>query len=300
MSINLGAVDELPTTSSRSEEGQLVSTSTHRRLGSEPASAFTISRSSASDTSPRRRAGGNTFQHQRNRAATNAGIFGPGSRLRFGSSPTHRHNQGRYGWKNINESSASAEDDGRPKLISLSDLIRKEDKVPATLLYEPALDTDALVSASDSRGSPQQYMRGGTVAEVDALSAAKHGNSNRLSKFLQDGGDPETVDRGHPMRWSLLHYASGSEIMGWNLASSFYRSRPEPDCTDGYATCVSELLAAGADPNVTSKVGGFMPLMSAALTGCKECCALLLRAGAQVDKKSNDHRTAFDFAMNAK
>jgi hypothetical protein len=34
-----------------------------------------------------------------------------------------------------------------------------------------------------------------------------------------------------------------------------HRSRPEPDCNDGYAECVSMLLAAGADPNVTSIQG---------------------------------------------
>jgi hypothetical protein len=36
---------------------------------------------------------------------------------------------------------------------------------------------------------------------------------------------------------------------------STHRSRPEPDCNDGYAECVSMLLAAGADPNVTSIQG---------------------------------------------
>ncbi|CAM9609749.1 unnamed protein product, partial [Sphacelaria rigidula] len=59
------------------------------------------------------------------------------------------------------------------------------------------------------------------------------------------------------------------------------------------------LLAAGADPNATSKHGGYTPLMCAAFTGSKECCWLLLLAGAQVDRKADDGRTAFQFAEKA-
>eukprot|EP00953_Heterococcus_sp_UTEX-ZZ885_P041611 21222-Heterococcus_DN1.PRE.5 len=46
-----------------------------------------------------------------------------------------------------------------------------------------------------------------------------------------------------------------------------HRSRPEPDCNDGYAECVSMLLAAGADPNVTSIQGKsiYCKLMSLSL-----------------------------------
>lgn len=245
----------------------------------------------------------------RSRSITaSGGLFGTGARRRFGSisSPPTRQastqgpRYGRQGWK-TNDSSAAVEDDDRPKLVSLSDLIRKEDKVPATL-YDHGGDTDVVIDTRDVGGGglPQQAMNGGTVGIQDALQAAEHGNSILLSKFLQDGGDVATVSRLHHMRWSLLHLAAGCAMMGGRLSFANYRRRPEPDCNDGYATCVSELLAAGADPNVTSKQRGYTPLMSAALTGSKECCWLLLRAGAQVDRKAEDGRTAFDFAQKAK
>lgn len=202
---------------------------------------------------------------------------------------------GRQSWK-TNESSA-ADDDDRPKLVSLSDLIRKE-LVSATL-YEHGGDGDVVPDARDVGGVSQQGINGGTVGVQEALEAAEHGNSTLLSKFLQDGGDVATVSRLHHMRWSLLHLAAGCSMIG-RMSFASYRSRPEPDCNDGYASCVSELLAAGADPNVTSMHGGYTPLMSAALSGSKQCCWLLLRAGAVVDKKADDGRTAFDFARKAR
>lgn len=249
---------------------------------------------------------GNTPLYK-NRSSAALGLFGTGvgGRRRFGSASSPHHGlgqsgglrSGRHGWKLNNDSNASAEDDGKPKLVSLSDLIRKEDKVPATL-YEHGGNTDVVMDSRDVGGLPQQVVNGGTVLTQDALQAAEHGNSIRLSKFLQDGGDPATVSRLHHNRWSLLHLAAGCAMMGGRLSFA-YRSRPEPDCNDGYTNCVKELLAAGADPNVTSQ-HGFAPLMSAALTGSHECCILLLRAGAQLDKKSDDGRTAYDFALKAK
>ncbi|CAM9451184.1 unnamed protein product, partial [Phaeothamnion confervicola] len=129
---------------------------------------------------------------------------------------------------------------------------------------------------------------------------------NRMVPFSfplppQDGGDPHLSSRLHHMRWSLLHLAAGCATMGGALSfAGAYRSRPEPDCNDGYATCVSLLLAAGANPNVTSKQGCHTPLMGACLTGSSECCWLLLRAGARADMRSDLGQTAFDFAQKAR
>lgn len=229
------------------------------------------------------------------------GLFGTAARRRFSSasSPQSRPmsmqgpRYGRQGWKT---SESNGEDDDRPKLVSLSDLIRKEDL--STLTYDLRGDGDLAPDTRDTGGHSHQAINGGTVGIQEALEAAEHGNSVRLSKFLQDGGDVATVSRLHHMRWSLLHLAAGCAMMGGRLAN--YRSRPEPDCNDGYASCVSELLAAGADPNVTSMHGGYTPLMSAALTGSEQCCMLLLRAGAQADKRADDGRTAFEFAQRAR
>lgn len=302
------------------EQGKGSTALKHRRSESEATSGVTFSRSFGSnqhvpdvvDDSPRWRGGtnrgANTALFNKTRQTASTKLFGSGARRRLGSttSPIHRQHssygprQGRHGWKTT-ESVASAEDDGSPKLVSLSDLIRQEDKVPATLLYEHAGDTDVAMDSWDLGGGlPQQALNGGTVGVQDALQAAEHGNSVRLSKFLLDGGDPGTVSRLHHMRWSLLHLAAGCATMGGRLSFGSYRYRPEPDCNDGYATCVSELLAAGANPNVTSSSRGYTPLMCAALTGSKECCWLLLRAGAHLDKEADDGRTAHDFARSAR
>ncbi|CAM9386779.1 unnamed protein product [Choristocarpus tenellus] len=196
---------------------------------------------------------------------------------------------------NTRSQEEDGEEDNGHKLMSLSDLIRREDKVPATL-YEHGGDADVV---NDVRDNSQQIMDDGAVGTPGALQAAEHGDSIRLSKFLLDGGDPATVSRLSHMGWSLLHLAAGCATMGGPLSFG-YRSRPEPDCNDGYATCVAELLAAGADPNVTSKLGGYSPLMGAALTSSKECCWLLLRAGAKVEMKADDSRTAFHFSQKAR
>lgn len=249
-------------------------------------------------------AGGNVPPSRGKSISTPGGIFGTSTRRRLNSasSPVSRYNSmqgtrhGRQGWRS---NDANMSEDERLKLVSLSDLIRREDRAPATL-YEHGGDAGVVLDAWDGGGLSQQAMNGGTVGIQEALKAAEHGNSTLLSKFLQDGGDVATISRLHHMRWSLLHLAAGCTMMGGRLSFANYRIRPEPDCNDGYASCVSELLAAGADPNVTSFHGGYTPIMGAALTGSTECCWLLLRAGAQVDKKADDGRTAFDFAQKAR
>ena len=302
------------------EPGKGSSALKHRRSESEASCSVAFNRSFGSyqhvpevvDDSPLWRAGanrgGNTALFNKTRHTASTKLFGSGARRRLASttSPIHRQHSsygsrhGRHGWKTT-ESVASAEDDGSPKLVSLSDLIRQEDKVPATLLYEHVGDTDVTMDSWDLGGGlPQQAVNGGTVGVQDALQAAEHGNSVRLSKFLLDGGDPGTVSRVHSMRWSLLHMAAGCPTMGVCLPIRSSRCRPEPDCNDGYATCVSELLAAGANPNATSSSCGYTPLMCAALTGSKECCWLLLRAGAHLDKEDHNGWTALRFAENAR
>ncbi len=244
--------------------------------------------------------------HRRSESEAASGTFGvprPFSSTNY-DSPRWRgggSNKQRYGSK-TNDCNTHAPEEGGNALVSLADLIRNEDKVPTTLLYEHPGDTDVTMDARDiaAGGLPHQAMNGGTVGMQEALQAAEHGNSNRLSKFLQDGGNPDTLSRLHHLRWSLLHLAAGCSSMGGRLAFASHRRRPEPDCNDGYATCVSELLAAGADPNATSSSLGYTPLMSAAFTGSKECCWLLLRAGARLDMRAEDGRTAFDFAQKAR
>ena len=72
----------------------------------------------------------------------------------------------------------------------------------------------------------------------------------------------------------------------------YRQSRAEPDSPDGFATCVSLLLAAGADPNLPSRQGQYTALMGACLSGEAECCRLLLQAGARTDCVASDDLTA--------
>ena len=87
---------------------------------------------------------------------------------------------------------------------------------------------------------------------IAPTKATEHGNSDVLAAYLHAGGDPTACSRLHHMAWSLLHLATGCATAMGGVASS-YRTRPEPDCPNGFATCVSLLMAAGADPNVLSK-----------------------------------------------
>lgn len=263
---------------------------------------------------------GTPLFRSRSHATGGRPVFGTGaSRRRLGltpegtsrqaSTPSMRHGRGQGSKSHDNSHSSSnnsnVEEDDQTSFVSLSDLIRKEDKVPPTL-YEHHGDTDVVLDArgGDAAVGGKQAPNGATLGVQgveDAVIAAKNGNSICLSKYLQDGGDVNAVsglDDKH--RWSLLHLAAGSVMMGGRQSSEKNKQRAEPDCNDGYATCVAELLAAGADPNVTSKVGGYTPLMCAALTGSKQCCLLLLRAGAQVDRKADDGKTAFHFAERTK
>ncbi|KAG5178955.1 hypothetical protein JKP88DRAFT_280687 [Tribonema minus] len=219
---------------------------------------------------------------------------------------------------------------GTEKLMSLSDLIRREEGGrtrgggPAPLLYSNEGEAGELLDGDGfDKGGGRKAVNNGAVGTQEALQAAEHGNSALLARFLQDNGDPRTTSRLHHMRWSLLHLAAGfnddtltssrPRHMRWSLlhlavgcagmgsalslAGAAHRSRPEPDCNDGYAACIALLLAAGADPNATSIQGGYTPLMGAAVTGSAESCWLLLRAGANPLARTAAGQTALDFAQ---
>ena len=61
---------------------------------------------------------------------------------------------------------------------------------------------------------------------------------------------------------------------------------------------VGLLLEAGAKPNVIQS-GGYTPLMAAASQGNGPVVDMLLDYGADVSVKSDDERTAADFAKDA-
>ncbi|HEC00290.1 MAG: ankyrin repeat domain-containing protein [Emcibacter sp.] len=69
-------------------------------------------------------------------------------------------------------------------------------------------------------------------------------------------------------------------------------------CAAGQGAIASLLLKAGAKPNVI-QAGGYTPLMTAASLGNDPVVDMLLEFGADVTVKSDDNRTAADFAKAA-
>mmetsp|Transcript_37068 Transcript_37068/g.118855 ORF Transcript_37068/g.118855 Transcript_37068/m.118855 type:complete len:705 (-) Transcript_37068:662-2776(-) len=169
-------------------------------------------------------------------------------------------------------------------LSSLSEMISEVGDGAPELQENLVLEEEQPLILDQVRG-PRHLSRG-VLSTQDALKAAEHGNSDILAAYLAAGGRPDAVSRLHHMGWSLLHLATGCALVGGLTTSLTYRSRPEPDCPNGFANCVSLLLAAGADPNVKSKQHGYAPLVGACLSGDVECCKLLLRAGASLEEEA--------------
>ena len=69
-------------------------------------------------------------------------------------------------------------------------------------------------------------------------------------------------------------------------------------CVSGQGAIVSLLLKAGAKPNV-AQAGGYTPLMASASLGNAPVVDMLLESGADITIKSDDNRTAADFAKAA-
>lgn len=69
-------------------------------------------------------------------------------------------------------------------------------------------------------------------------------------------------------------------------------------CVAGQGAIVGLLLKAGAKPNVI-QMGGYTPLMTAASLGNAPVVDMLLEYGAEKSIKSDDNRTAADFARAA-
>ena len=168
-------------------------------------------------------------------------------------------------------------------LSSLSELITEE----PLELQENYVEEESLGPLPEAGRRTLQAR--GVLSTQDALKAAEHGNSEILAAYLAAGGRPDAVSRLHHMGWSLLHLATGCALVGGLTTSLTYRSRPEPDVPNGFANCVSLLLAAGADPNVRSKQHGYTPLIGACLSGDAECCKLLLQAGAELEPEEEHH-----------
>jgi len=208
--------------------------------------------------------------------------------------------------------------DPQGELLSLSALIDQENQGTFGGFRRPLIDKDpdasqhhrttqgAVVPNYTMQNSPEFRMVDHLLPALlddkpirvqDALTAAEHGNSDVLAAYLHSGGDPHVVSQAHHSAWTLLHLAAGCALMGGALNP--YRTRPEPECPDGFAASVSLLLAAGADPNSSSQLG-FTPLMGACRSGDAECCKLLLQAGADIQATARDGSTPVDAASRSR
>ena len=109
-------------------------------------------------------------------------------------------------------------------------------------------------------------------AENDIHYAATNGYADAVRRFIENGGDVNSVDRGG---YTALQYAT----------------------YNGYIEVVRVLVEAKADINAAANKRKKTALHYAAQKGRKEIAFLLLDKGAEVNKLENSERTALDIAL---
>ena len=114
---------------------------------------------------------------------------------------------------------------------------------------------------------------------------ARLGDSSCLAELLQYGAD---VNAETESGLNALYYA----ILG-------ACSRPPPPSLQRHREFVEMLVTAGADVNAPFTYGG-LPLHHAATTGRNTMVSLLLRLGADPQKRDSDMRSAFDVAISCR
>lgn len=144
--------------------------------------------------------------------------------------------------------------------------------------------------------------------ELDQFDLAALDMPDELARFLEAESD---IDHLSGDGFSALHLAcffgslnAASLLieMGANVnihAGNMSDLRPlHSACVAGQDPIVSLLLKAGAKVNVI-QAGGYTPLMATASLGNAPVVDMLLEYGADVSVKSDDNRTAADFAEAA-
>lgn len=145
--------------------------------------------------------------------------------------------------------------------------------------------------------------------QLDIFDLAALNMSNGLAALLeQDGVDPDQMSGDG---FSALHLAGffgaldsaallvekGADVNIHTDNGSDLRPLHSA-CAAGQGAIVGLLLEAGAKPDVI-QVGGYTPLMAAANLGNAPVVDMLLEYGAKPAVKSDDGRTAADFANSA-
>jgi uncharacterized protein DUF6438/ankyrin repeat protein len=148
-----------------------------------------------------------------------------------------------------------------------------------------------------------------------SMQAAGLGQADVLEKLHDAGAD---IDAQDETGWTALMLAAAEsrlntlqQLLGWHAridlkdkngddalmgsASAFcYQS----SCRDAQAQIIKLLLENGADPNLRDG-SGMTPLMVLTRYGNTKAADTLLAAGAQIDAKDKDGRTALDHAKAA-
>lgn len=144
--------------------------------------------------------------------------------------------------------------------------------------------------------------------QLDIFDLAALNRHERLAIILENGTD---IDQLSGDGFSALHLACFFGSLetaallvekGANVnihTSNVTDMRPlHSACAAGRGAIVGLLLKAGAQPNVI-QAGGYTPLMAAAGLGNAPVVDMLLEYGADVAVKSDDNKTATDFARSA-
>lgn len=145
--------------------------------------------------------------------------------------------------------------------------------------------------------------------ELDQFDLTALNMQDELVKWL--GEKPQSIDHTSGDGFAPLHLAcffgaleSAALLIekGANVnihAANMSGLRPlHSACAAGHGAIVGLLLEARAKPNVIQS-GGYTPLMAAASQGNGPVVDMLLDYGADISVKSDDERTAADFARAA-
>lgn len=191
--------------------------------------------------------------------------------------------------------------------LSLADAVRKRSETDVRTLLAVGADPNAaadphsftwreMLQVVFQRRHPQ------SIKYTILMDAAQSDNDRILRMLLDAGGDVRESDLGltaliyaissrrHRNVEVLVQYGSDVNCPGWLGTPLIMALTCNPDPED-----CAFLLAHGANPNVQSQLGE-TPLVQAAHVGTLKTVQLLLRAGADVNIRDADGKTALMMA----
>jgi hypothetical protein len=145
-----------------------------------------------------------------------------------------------------------------------------------------------------------------TVAGLDIVAAAKHGDENAVRKIL---ADPRQVDRTDEDGYTALHWAG---IRGhWRIFVQLLEAGAPTNvigadggtplhwaCHHDRPDMIEKLLVAGADLTIQNRWGR-TPLHAAVRRGCRAVAALLVQRGADLGAATHEGWTPLHVAYKS-